>query len=105
MGKEMCETIISFKPIVVVTEKGVSDIAIHFLVKAGITCLRRLRKTDNNRLAKCTGATIVNKVEEIQESDLGTKCGLYECKKLGDERVRRMRYKTQLRAISKHIPN
>jgi len=83
--KEMCETIISFKPTVVVTEKGVSDLAIHFLVKAGITCLRRLRKTDNNRLAKCTGATIVNKVEEIQESDLGTKCGLYECKKLGDE--------------------
>merc|ERR1711939_720449 len=53
--------------------------------EAAITCLRRLRKTDNNRLAKCTGATIVNKVEEIQESDLGTKCGLYECKKLGDE--------------------
>merc|ERR1719453_374463 len=83
--KEMCETIISFKPTVVITEKGVSDLAVHFLVKAGITCLRRLRKTDNNRLAKCTGATIVNKVDEIQESDIGTKCGLYECKKLGDE--------------------
>merc|ERR1711998_279888 len=83
--KEMCETIISFKPTVVVTEKGVSDLAIHFLVKAGITCLRRLRKTDNNRLAKCTGATIVNKVEEIQESDIGTMCKLFECKKLGDE--------------------
>jgi len=83
--KQMCDTIISFKPTVVVTEKGVSDIAIHYLYKAGISAIRRLRKTDNNRLSKCTGATIVNKVEEIQESDLGTSCGLFECKKLGDE--------------------
>jgi len=83
--REQCETIISFKPTVVITEKGVSDLAIHYLVKAGITAIRRLRKTDNNRLAKCCGATIVNKVEEIREEDIGTKCGLYECKKLGDE--------------------
>merc|ERR1712054_307162 len=46
---------------------------------------RRLRKTDNNRLAKCCGATIVNKVEEIQESDIGLECNLFECKKIGDE--------------------
>merc|ERR1711988_942801 len=83
--REQCETIISFNPSVVVTEKGVSDLAIHYLVKAGITAVRRLRKTDNNRLAKCCGATIVNKVEEIQESDIGLACNLYECKKCGDE--------------------
>jgi T-complex protein 1 subunit gamma len=83
--KEMCDTIIQFKPTVVVTEKGTSDLAIHYLMKENITCLRRLRKTDNNRLAKCTGATIVNKVEELQEADIGTQCGLFECKKLGDE--------------------
>merc|ERR1712070_81895 len=83
--REQCETIISFNPSVVITEKGVSDLAIHYLVKAGITAIRRLRKTDNNRLAKCTGATIVNKVEEIQESDIGEQCGLFECKKIGDE--------------------
>merc|ERR1711988_88121 len=83
--REQCETIISFKPTVVVTEKGCSDLAIHYLVKAGITAIRRLRKTDNNRLAKCTGATIVNKVEEIQEKDIGEKCGLFESKKIADE--------------------
>merc|ERR1712054_557336 len=83
--REQCEAIISFNPTVVVTEKGASDLAIHYLVKAGITAIRRLRKTDNNRLAKCTGATIVNKVEEIQESDIGEQCGLFECKKIGDE--------------------
>merc|ERR1712054_142613 len=83
--REQCEAIISFNPTVVVTEKGCSDLAIHYLVKAGITAIRRLRKTDNNRLAKCTGATIVNKVEEIQETDIGTACGLFESKKIGDE--------------------
>merc|ERR1712086_416781 len=83
--KDMCDTIIALKPTVVVTEKGVSDLAIHYLVKAGITCLRRIRKTDNNRLAKCTGATIVNKVDEIQPTDIGDKCGLFKCEKLGDE--------------------
>jgi len=83
--QQTCETIISFKPTIVVTEKGASDLAVHYLMKAGITAIRRLRKTDNNRLSKCTGAVIVNKVEELQESDIGTQCGLFECKKLGDE--------------------
>jgi T-complex protein 1 subunit gamma len=44
-----------------------------------------LRKTDNNRIAKATGATIVSRTEEIAESDIGTKCGLFEMRKLGDD--------------------
>merc|ERR1719446_77621 len=64
--KEQCDRIIEFNPNVVITEKGVSDLAIHYLVKAGLTAIRRIRKTDNNRLAKCTGATIVNKVDEFK---------------------------------------
>jgi len=54
-------------------------------VKNNITCLRRLRQSDNNRIARCTGATIVNRPEELQESDVGTKCGLFEVQKIGDE--------------------
>lgn len=46
---------------------------------------RRLRKTDNNRVARASGATIVNRPEELQESDIGTMCGLFEVKKIGDE--------------------
>ena len=62
----MCEHILKVKPDVVITEKGVSDIAQHFLLKNGnITCLRRVRKTDNNRIARVTGATIVNRPEEL----------------------------------------
>lgn len=83
--RAMCQTIISFKPDVVITEKGASDLAAHFLYKANITCIRRLRKTDNNRIARACGATIVSRVEEITEGDVGTGAGLFEIKKIGDE--------------------
>lgn len=61
------------------------DLAQHYFVKANITALRRVRKTDNNRIARATGATIVNRVEDLQESDVGTRCGLFEIEKIGDE--------------------
>ncbi|KAL8762578.1 MAG: hypothetical protein Q9184_001432 [Pyrenodesmia sp. 2 TL-2023] len=83
--KIMTDAIIAVKPDVVITEKGVSDLAQHFLVKQNITALRRVRKTDNNRIARATGATIVNRVEDLQESDVGTQCGLFEIEKIGDE--------------------
>lgn len=82
--RSICSVIISFKPDVVITEKGASDLAAHFLYKAGITCIRRLRKTDNNRVARATGATIVSRVEEITEEHVGH-AGLFEIKKIGDE--------------------
>ena len=75
----------TFKPDLVITEKGLSDLATHFLAKAGISAIRRIRKTDNNRIARATGATIVNRVEELQESDVGTGCGLFEVKMFDSE--------------------
>ena len=47
--KELCDDIIALKPTLVITEKGISDLAQHFLAKAGITAIRRVRKTDNLR--------------------------------------------------------
>eukprot|EP01016_Furgasonia_blochmanni_P045358 TRINITY_DN637_c0_g1_i1.p1 TRINITY_DN637_c0_g1~~TRINITY_DN637_c0_g1_i1.p1 ORF type:complete len:569 (+),score=184.25 TRINITY_DN637_c0_g1_i1:222-1928(+) len=82
---EMCNFIMKWNPDVVVTEKGVSDLAQHFLLKQNISVLRRVRKTDNNRIARVSGATIVNRPEEIQESDIGNLCGLFEIRKIGDE--------------------
>lgn len=84
--RKMCEHILSVKPDVVITEKGVSDIAQHYLLKQGnCTVIRRIRKTDNNRIARSCGATIVNRPEELQDSDVGTKCHDFEIKKIGDE--------------------
>jgi apolipoprotein N-acyltransferase len=46
---------VAFRPDIVITEKGVSDLAQHYFLKAGITAFRRLRKTDQNRVARATG--------------------------------------------------
>lgn len=83
--QNMCEKIASFKPDLVITEKGVSDLAQHFLMKNNISCLRRLKKTDNVRIARVSGATIVNRIDELREEDIGTKVGLFEVRKIGDE--------------------
>lgn len=82
---QVCADIIAVKPDLVFTEKGVSDLAQHYLMKAGITAIRRVRKTDNLRIARACGATIVNRTEELTEKDVGTGAGLFEVKKMGDE--------------------
>ena len=62
----MCDAILKVKPDIVITEKGVSDLAQHHLMKHGnCVVFRRLRKTDNNRVARASGATIVNRPEEL----------------------------------------
>ena len=83
--RKMCDFIIALKPDVVITEKGLSDLAQHYLVSAGITALRRLRKTDNQRISRATGAKIVTRVEDAQQDDIGTGCGSFHVDKIGDE--------------------
>merc|ERR1712179_164128 len=83
--KKVCDDIIAIKPDVVITEKGVSDLAQHYFQKAGISAIRRVRKTDNNRIARVCGAQIMSRTDELTEKNLGTECGLFEIRKLGDE--------------------
>uniref|UniRef100_A0A646QJG6 T-complex protein 1 subunit gamma n=1 Tax=Hemiscolopendra marginata TaxID=943146 RepID=A0A646QJG6_9MYRI len=83
--QKLCEDIIRVKPDLVFTEKGISDLAQHYLVKANITAIRRVRKTDNNRIARACGAVVVNRTDELREEDVGTGAGLFEIKKIGDE--------------------
>jgi T-complex protein 1 subunit gamma len=81
----MCQDVIAVKPDVVVTEKGISDVAAHYLAAAGISAVRRTKKSDNNRISRATGATIVNETSDLKEEDVGTGCGLFEIRKIGDE--------------------
>lgn len=83
--RDMCNKIIEMKPDVLISEKGISDLAQHYLTKANISAIRRIRKTDNNRIARATGATIVNRIEDVKESDVGLGCGLFQVEKIGDE--------------------
>ncbi|TKY51990.1 T-complex protein 1 subunit gamma [Spatholobus suberectus] len=69
----------------VVTKKGLSDLACHFLSKHGVSAIRRLRKTDNNRITKACGVDIVNRPDELQESNVGIGARLFKVKKIRDE--------------------
>ncbi|KAL1790186.1 T-complex protein 1 subunit gamma [Sigmodon hispidus] len=66
-----------------VTGKSISDLAQHYLMRANVTAIRRVRKTNNNRIARACGARIVSRPEELRE-DVGTGAGLLEIKKIGD---------------------
>ncbi|NXH18438.1 TCPG protein, partial [Bucco capensis] len=83
--QQLCEDIIRVKPDLVITEKGISDLAQHYLMRANISAIRRVRKTDNNRIARACGARIVSRPEELREEDVGTGARLFEVKKIGDE--------------------
>jgi len=81
----LCNEILRMKPDVVVTEKGVSDLAQHFLLQKNVSVIRRVRKSDNLRIGRVSGATICNRPEELEERDVGTLCGLFKVEKIGDE--------------------
>uniref|UniRef100_A0A3B3T202 T-complex protein 1 subunit gamma n=1 Tax=Paramormyrops kingsleyae TaxID=1676925 RepID=A0A3B3T202_9TELE len=83
--QQICEDIIRLKPDLIFTEKGISDLAQHYLMKANITAIRRVKKTDNNRIARACGARIASRTDELKEEDVGTGAGLFEVKKIGDE--------------------
>ena len=46
-----------------------------------IPAIRRVRKTDNLRIARCCGATIVSRPEELTEADVGTRAGTFEVRR------------------------
>uniref|UniRef100_A0A2K5ZBE2 T-complex protein 1 subunit gamma n=1 Tax=Mandrillus leucophaeus TaxID=9568 RepID=A0A2K5ZBE2_MANLE len=79
--QQLCEDIIQLKPDV----RRNSVMVRHYLMRANITAIRRVRKTDNNRIARACGARIVSRPEELREDDVGTGAGLLEIKKIGDE--------------------
>lgn len=55
----------------VLCEKGIDDIAQHYLAKAGIIAVRRIKESDMHKLSKATGARIMTNIEELGKDDLG----------------------------------
>ncbi len=86
MLKEMVEYIKKAGANVVFCQKGIDDLAAHYLAKAGIMAVRRVKKSDMEKLAKATGANIISEVKEISEQDLG-EAGLVEERKVGGEKM------------------
>jgi len=71
---------------VVLTTKGIDDIAQYYLAKAGILAVRRVKRSDIEKLVRATGGRLVTNIEDITESDLGY-AGLVEERRVGDEKM------------------
>jgi thermosome len=71
---------------VVFCQKGIDDVAQHFLAKNGIIAVRRVKKSDMEKLARATGARIVTNLEDLKPEDLGF-AGLVEERKIGTDKL------------------
>jgi thermosome len=86
MLKGMVEKIASSGANAVFCQKGIDDIAQHFLAKRGIYAARRVKKSDMEALSRATGAKIITNLDELGKDDLGF-AGLVEEQKIGDEEM------------------
>jgi thermosome len=84
MLKGMVDKIVNSGATVLFCQKGIDDIAQHYLAKKGIYAVRRAKKSDMEALARATGATIVTNLYDLTLKDLGY-AGVVEEKKIGDE--------------------
>jgi len=71
---------------VVFAQKGIDDVAQHYLAKEGVLCARRVKKSDMEKLAKATGARAVSNLGDLEAADLGS-CGVVEERRVGDDRM------------------
>ena len=72
MLKAMVEKLHSIGANVVICQKGIDDMAQHFLAKHGILAVRRVKESDMTKLAKATGGRISSNIDDISEKDLGS---------------------------------
>jgi len=86
MLRNMAEKISKSNANVVFCQKGIDDMAQHFLAKKGIFAARRVKKSDMDKLAKATGAKVITKLDDLSPADLG-KAGTVEEMKVGDEEM------------------
>ena len=84
--REMVDSVKKSGATVVICQKGIDDLAQHFLAKEGIYAVRRVKKDDMDKLAKATGAKIATKVSELSSDDLGF-AGMIKEVKVGDEEM------------------
>jgi archaeal chaperonin len=72
MLKSMVDKITATGANVVICQKGIDDIAQHYLAKSGILTVRRVKESDMTKLARATGARIVNNLEDLTDKDIGS---------------------------------
>ncbi|MHA2041133.1 MAG: thermosome subunit beta [Candidatus Thorarchaeota archaeon] len=86
MLKTMVDKVIDSGATVLVCQKGIDDVAQHYLAKAGVLTLRRAKKSTLEKLAKATGAQIATNLSELSADNLG-KAGLVEEVRIADDKL------------------
>ena len=85
MLKNMVDKVIASGANVVLCQKGIDDMAQHYLANAGILAVRRVKESDLTKLAKATGARIVTNLDDLFEKDLGS-AAVVEERKIEEDR-------------------
>jgi thermosome len=86
MLEEMVNKIAASGANVAFCQKGIDDLAQHFLAKKSILAARRVKQSDMEKLARATGGKIVTNLEDLSSKDLGV-AGLVEERKVGDDKM------------------
>ncbi|WP_048144698.1 thermosome subunit alpha [Methanothrix harundinacea] len=84
--KGMVDNIVASGANVLFVQKGIDDLAQHFLARAGIYTVRRVKKSDMEKLARATGGKVITSIHDIDKDDLG-RAGLVEERKVSDEKM------------------
>lgn len=86
MLRKMVDKIVATGANVVMCQKGIDDIAQHFLSKAGVYATRRVKKSDMDKLARATGGKVATSLDDLTSADLGA-AGSVEERKIADEKM------------------
>jgi len=86
MLKEMVDQVATSGANVLFCQKGIDDLAQHYLAKKGVVAVRRIKESDMKKLASATGGKILTSLEEVRPEDLGY-AGLVEERKIGGEEM------------------
>ncbi|NON61504.1 thermosome subunit alpha, partial [Acidianus sp. RZ1] len=84
--KEMVDKLASIGANVVICQKGIDDVAQHFLAKRGILAVRRVKRSDIEKLEKALGARIISSVKDASPEDLGY-AELVEERRIGNDKM------------------
>ncbi len=82
--RKMVEAIKASGANVVVCQKGIDDVVLHYLAKEGIYAVKQVKESDLQKLARATGGKVVTGIKELSAADLG-KAGKVEERKVGDD--------------------
>jgi thermosome len=86
MLKDMVAKVKASGAKVLFCQKGIDDMAQHFLAKEGVMAARRVKQSDMEKLARATGGTVITKFGDLKSSDLG-EAGAVEERKVGDDKM------------------